>query len=495
MFRPKTRTAFAFLSLALGLALPAAVRSQVKIDPVPTLGVTPNPVVAGKAFALTLTGLSSECNTLFTRESATVTGNRIDLFYVPNRLNVDQPILIQEDAKRESIPEPICPMYSQNQSGIAMPVPPYVSGPTYKLPALEAGTYEVWATQRHECQYQVQVCEIAESQPVSAGKLTVKAEGVIKYSINPAKAPAGEDFELSLLSYQFNCGTTFDNLSVGGSGSEIILNFLDHEKTGIACPAIYMPYGPTFKIGALKAGSYKVRAYRLPACHPCEMMGEVTDVGTLTISGENDRNGWFLKQQEVLAGRPFTLQLLNNAYGNCQTSFSHKSISASSGIITASFLAETDPNIVCIQDVRPHGPAFEMAALKIGIYPVFVNQLLECQVTAPFCAIKMPMPVPYDTLVVTQTLSAMISDLRAGAPTADLMGSRAAVTLPEGIGGTWKAELLTLNGQTMAATTVNAEGGQRAEFELGLKPQRGVWLLRLSAPDGATHMIPMIRKD
>ena len=392
---------------------------------------------------------------------------------------------------------PLCPVYSQNQTSKLF-IPPYVTGPTFEMPALKAGTYEVWATRMLECMYErrdsMPMCKVV-LQPVSAGKLTVLAEGKSEYNINPTSAAEDKDFELSLLSYQFNCGTTFDNLSVGGSGSEIILNFLDHEKADVACPAIYRPYGPTFKIGALKAGSYKVRAYRLPACHPCEMMGQTTDVGTLTITGGNDRSGWFLKQREVMAGKAFTLQLLNEAYGNCQTSFSHKSIGASGGVITASFLAETDPNIVCITDIRPHGPAFDMAALNVGVYPVYVNQLLECQVTAPFCAIKMPMPYPADTLVVTQTLSALISELRAGAPKAELMGSRAAVTLPEGIGGTWKAELLTLNGRRLAATSVNAEGGQRAEFDLGLKPQRGVWLLRLSSPDGETHMIPMIRKD
>jgi hypothetical protein len=489
MFRRTSSLAFAFLSLALGLALPIAVRAQKEVDPVPALTVTPNPVAAGKAFRLTLNGLLSDCNTVFTRESVTVAENRINLSYVANTFIVDPPIVIQKDTTLINR----CPIYSQNQHGDAL-IPPYSAGPTFMMPALKAGTYEVWATRMYECLYTVPQCKIAV-QSVSAGKLTVLAGGEIEYSINPTSAQEGKDFELSLLSYQFNCGTSFDNLSVGASGTEIILTFLDHEKADVVCPAIYKPYGPTFKMGALKAGSYKVKAYRLPACYPCKMAGEVTDAGTLTITGGTDRNGWFLKQRQVMAGKPFTLQLLNNAYGNCQTSFSHKSISSSSGIITASFLAETNPDIVCITDIRPHGPAFEMAALNVGIYPVYVNQLLQCQVTAPFCAIKMPMPVPSDTLVVTQTLSALISDLRAGAPKAELLGSRAAVTLPEGIGGTWKAELLTLNGQRLSAASVNAEGGQRAEFDLGLKPQRGVWLLRLSSPDGDTHMIPLIRKE
>lgn len=489
MFRRTPSLAFAFLSLALALALPAAVGAQKEVDPVPALSVTPNPVAAGSAFTLTLNGVLTDCNTMFRRESVTVVENRINLSYVPESFFVDQPVI----GGKVVVP-PACPVYSANQNARSFVFPTYGTGPTFDLPALKAGTYEVWATRMYECLYTAPMCKIAV-QTVSAGKLTVLAEGKIEYSINPASAPEGRDFELSLLSYQFNCGTTFDNLSVGGSGTEIILNFLDHSKTGIACPAIYKPYGPTFKIGALKAGSYKVRAYRLPACHPCEMMGETTDVGTLTITGGPDRKGWFLKQGDVQAGKPFSLQLLNEAYGNCQTSFSHKSIVVEDNGIRAAFLVETHPDIVCITDIRPHGPAFEMESMKVGIYPVYVTELLPCEVTEPFCMVKRIAPVVSDTLVVTQTLSALMSDLRAGAPKAELLGSRAAVTLPEGIGGTWKAELLTLNGRRLSAASVNAEGGQRAEFDLGLHPQRGAWLLRLSSPDGETHMIPMIRKD
>lgn len=490
MFRRTSPFAFAFLSLALGLALPAAVGAQKVVDPVPALTVTPNPVAAGKAFTLTLNGLLTDCNTVFTRESVTVAENRINLSYVANTFFiVDTPFVIQKDTTLISR----CPVFSQNQHGDAL-IPPYSAGPTFKMPALKAGTYEVWATSMYECLYAAQPCDIAVKS-VSAGKLTVLADGQIQYSITPTSAAAGKDFEISLLSYQFNCGTTFDNLAVHVAGDTLILAFLDHEKAGVICPAIYKPYGPTFKIPALKTGSYKVKAARLPACMPCLLAPAYVDAGTLTITGANDRNGWFLKQPQVMAGKPFTLQLLNEAYGNCQTSFSNKSISAANGMITASFLAETNPDIVCVTDIRPHGPAFDMAALNVGIYPVYVNQLLQCQVTAPFCAIKMPMPYPTDTLVVTQTLSALISDLRAGAPKAELLGSRAAVILPEGIGGTWKAELLSLNGRSLSRASVNAEGGQRAEFDLGLKPQRGAWLLRLSSPEGETHMIPLIRKD
>ncbi|MDB5103802.1 MAG: hypothetical protein JWP91_1491 [Fibrobacteres bacterium] len=328
----------------------------------------------------------------------------------------------------------------------------------------------------------------------AASSTTDPVVKAITYAINPSKADAGKDFELDLLSYGFNCGTSFDNLAVNAAGNVLTLSFLDHEKPGVICPAIYKPYGPAFKVAGLKAGAYQVKAYRLPACYPCKMAGETSEAGTLTVGPATERTGWFLKEGTAYAGKPFSLQLLNEKLGNCGTSFSHKSISAQQGAIYASFLVEDDPNIVCIADIHPYGPAFDMQALKAGAYPVYVTEMLPCQVTAPICAVKL-MPILSDTLIVAQSLSVLASDLRANGLRIELNGSRAAMLLPAGIGGTWKAELLTLNGRRLAAGSAIALGGERAEFDLGLKPERGIYLLRVSAPDGETHMLPIIRKD
>ncbi len=486
----------AFLSLALSLSLslglglaPAPARAQAVVAP--TLSVAPNPAPAGKAFTLVLIGTASTCNTAFTRESVTVVGNRINLSYVGTTYMVDPPI-VAGGAPQPA--DPICPVYAQGKADTNIMIPPYAVGPTFAMPALKAGEYEVWATQMYECLYSTPSCKIAViAKP--AGTLTVKAEGANTYTINPIKAAPSAAFDLSLLSYDFNCGTTFSNLAVNVTGNEITLTFLDQQLIGIACPLIYKPYGPTYKMPALKTGTYKVTAYRLPACYPCKLLGTSADAGTLTITGETTRSGWFLKNHETLAEKPFNMQLLNNDIGNCGTSFTHQTVRAESAGIFTSFLVESDSNVRCIQDLHPYGPTFAMDGLKIGVYPVYVTRLLPCQVQAPFCAILTPMPVPSDTLIVTKTLSVLLSDLRAGAPKADLRGSRAAVTLPEGMGGTWKAELLSVNGQRLSSATVNALGGERAEFDLGLKPERGVYLLRLSAPDGETHMLPLIRKD
>jgi hypothetical protein len=494
MFRRTTLSALAGLSLALSLALPASVRAQV-VDPAP-LSVLPNPAPAGKAFTLTLQGVYGSCYTAFARESVLVTGNRIDLRYTESQL-----VFIADQAKPspDIMMPPGCVVFDQmgRVDTLVQPIDPIMlNSPTFDMPALKPGTYEVWATMMPECLYSNPSCKVAVTAR-SAGKLVVEEQPVgIKYTIDPTTAAANKDFELSLLSYSFNCGTEFFYQSVAMNGNEITLTFLDKQKMDIACPAIYKPYGPTYKMPALKAGEYKVKAYRMPACYPCKLLGETTDAGVLTIKGTDPvtRKGWYLKEHQVLAEKPFTLQLLNQDYGNCGIDFTHKSISTAGGSIQASFLVEKKP-VVCIQDLHPNGPSFEMQAMKVGVYPVYVTELLQCQVTAPFCAIKMIAPLPSDTLVVSKTLAVLLSDLRARAPKADLNGSRASVLLPEGMGGTWKAELLTVDGRRLAATAVTALGGERAEFDLGLKPERGVYLMRLSSPDGETHMIPLIRKE
>ncbi|MDB5048182.1 MAG: hypothetical protein JWO30_1253 [Fibrobacteres bacterium] len=480
----------AALSLLAGLALVLPAQSRAVVAPVQQYSVSPNPAPADKAFTLYLSGAGTGCGTTFTRESVTVVGKRIDLSYVANSVVYTTPPEVQDSASTGKA-DIVCPVYDQPANpNIMMPMPIF-SQPTYNMPALKAGAYEVWVTQMSECMYAAKPCLIAP-QAVSAGTLTVQPAGAITYSITPTTANAGKDFELSLLSYQFTCGTVFSNLATDVVGNVITLSFLDRETASI-CPAIYKAYGPTYKMTALKAGTYKVMAYRLPACYPCKMLGETVEAGTLTVGPAVARVGWFLKEGETLAGKPFTMNLLNNALGNCGTSFSHKSVTADAAGIYASFLVEHQ-QVECLVDLHPYGPSFEMAALKAGAYPVYVTELLACQVTAPYCAVKIA-PALSDTLIVSQTLSVMLSELRAHSPKVDMIGSRAAFILPQGIGGIWKTELLTLSGRRLSASSFAGEGGGRAEIELGGALEKGVYLLRLQAPDGETHMLPVVRKD
>jgi hypothetical protein len=502
---PRTPLRFTAFSLLTAVALTAATnaRAQAPVDPVtpalPQYSVSPNPAPSDKAFTLYLTGAGGGCYTTFSRESVTVVGNRIDLSYVSNTIATIDPL--PADAKAPSSDLIACPVLDQPKTTLAAQeapiLPPIYSQPTYAMPALKAGTYQVYVTQMYECLYTKPTCKIAV-QAVSAGTLTVQQASVTtSYTLTPTSTAASKDFELSLLSYAFNCGTGFTNLASAVSGNTITLTYLDRPpKDLIACPAIYQAYGPTFKLAGLKAGTYKVVAERLPSCYPCKMMSEVADAGTLTVKDPDfTRKGWYLQDRQAAPDKAFSMQLLNNAVNNCQYSFSYKSSSVSASGIYAQFLMTRDTNRVCIQSISPWGPAIDVKALTPGAYPVYVTELLRCEVIAPICAVDRAMPMASDTLLVTKTSSVFLSQLRARGPKVEVTGSRASFDLPQGIGGAWKADLTTVAGQHVKSATIRGEGGSRAAFDLGAKAQAGIYLLRLQAPDGTAHLMPILLKD
>ena len=470
-------------ALALVLGLGAAKAQTIP----PALSVTPNPAPAGKAFTLTLNGVATRCGAVYTHQSVSVNEGRIDLQYtVDQMIFIDDPIVAKGDV--EPI-DPVCPVFVGQET---VPTSILPNAPMFAMPALKAGSYEVWATNVPACAYAKPACAV-KLMPVAAGKLAVTEQGAITYLINPTAVEAGLDFELSLLSYDFNCGHTFDNLSVAVGEGVITLSFLDHPNPAAICPAIYKPYGPTFKVSGLKAGTYKVKAYRHPACLPCKMLGETADAGVLTVKTTIAKKGWYLKNDNVVAAKPFDMQLLKDDVGNCQTSFSHQSVSTSAGGIYASFLLETHPERVCIQDMRPFGPTFSMQALKVGTYPVYPIQLAQCEVTPPFCAIDRIAPVATDTLLVTQTLAINISELRAKSPAVSMRGNKATFTLPAGRVGTWQAELVTLDGRVLGAKTVTGGAGMQVEIPVGRAPANAVSLLRLTSPEGGQTFMPIVR--
>jgi hypothetical protein len=501
---PRTRllrsTAFSALT-AIALAATATAHARAAVDPVtpalPVYSVSPNPAPADKPFTLTLSGADAGCHTVFSRESVTVAGKRIDLSYVANPVMTLDPLAATAGAPGPDLiacPVPDRPVIADQAAPI---MPPLYSQPTYDMPALKAGTYEVYVTRMYECLYSKPACKIAV-QAVPAGKLTVQpAVTTTSYTITPTTAAAGKDFELSLLSYDFNCGTGFTNLASNVSGNVITLTYLDRPpKDIVGCPAVYKPYGPTYKLAGLKAGAYKVVAERLPSCYPCKMASEVVDAGVLTVKDAGiARKGWYLKDEQTAPDKAFTMQLLNDAVNNCQFSFSYQSANASATGIYASFLMTKDTNRVCIQSISPWGPSFDMKGLAPGAYPVFVIELLRCEVIAPICAVDRIMPVASDTLLVSKATSVFLSELRAHAPKVEVAGSRASFSLPEGIGGTWKAELTTAAGRLVKSATIHGEGGSRAAFDMGADARAGIYLLRLQAPDGTAHLMPIVLKN
>lgn len=468
------RTALGFFVCTLGLG---AVLASAQTS---TLSVTPNPATAGKSFILYLQGVTANCYTTFTRESVTVTGTRIDLRYTPETIvyTTDPPT-----------PQTSCPQPVTTEGGAAtvkagvVPMPIVANLPTFIMPALAAGEYQVWASEVPACIYSG--CKIAQPAPVSAGTLEVQPSGPV-YSFTPTSVSAGQGFELHLFYTGFTCATVYDSLSVHVVGDVIRLSFSDREQTGVVCaaPSFNIAYGPTFQIPALTAGTYQVRVDR------DAMNAEIT-VGTLQITGATARKGWYLKQKTVPPDAPFQMQLLRDSLPAC-TTFSDLSAVVSVSGISVSFLMKTAQE--CTMAVPgPIGPSFAMPAQKAGIYPITVNELLPCEVAQPACIVDKVKPIPSDTLLVTKTAAVRMSALRAGAPKVDITGNTAYFALPEGPAGLWRAELMTLDGRVLAGKSFAGAPGERVSMPVDRARANAVSLLRLTSPAGKQRFAPIVR--
>lgn len=365
---PSLRAMVFSLGLAVGLA---------KAQTTATLSVTPNPAPAGQAFALALLGVPNTACAAFSRESVTVTGNRIDLRYTTT---IYGPVLAESGAGTQPPVDYVCP-------ATLPPVPANAGGsivanfPRFTMPPLKAGQYEVWAANMPACLYSQPACLIAV-MPVSAGVLTVE-------------------------------GAT-------------------------------------------------------PTQHA----------------------SWYLKEKTVAADKAFQMQLLRDSLPAC-TSFSHQSATLSGNLIFASFLMETGANCSTLP-VNP-GPVFAVPALKAGIYPVYPQELAACQVAQPPCYLPILAPVATDTLVVVNSLTIGLSQLRAGAPQVELRAGRAVFALPAGKAGIWRAVLTTLDGRVLAEAGVVGGAGDRVSVPMDRAPAHAVSLLRLTSPDGERHLLPIVK--
>lgn len=455
------------LSFGLSVVL-ASAQTQ------PTLSVMPNPVLAGQSFWLYLQGLATaDCYTTFAHESVTVVGTRINLRYTTQKFFYPT----------AAPAAPGCPMPVAMAETTVIQTPIPANLPTFFMPALAAGKYEVWASDVPACLAPPATCELAEPVPVSAGTLEVQAQTEPAFTFNPVSAPAGRGFDLSLLSYGFTCATLYENLTVQVVGDVITLSFLYREPSLIACPAIYAPYGPTFKLPALAAGSYQVRV-------DAGMRNAPVTLGNLQITAVAARKGWYLKQRTVPPDAGFQLQMLHDSLAAC-TSFSNLNAVASAEGINLYFLRQTGKCALISQE--PIGPEFTMPALKAGRYPVYVTELLPCEVAQPACVVDRVMPMASDTLFVGNSLAARMSGWRAGAPRVDVVGNTAFFTLPDGKAGPWKAELMTVDGRVLAAKSLAAGSGERVSMPVDGARANAVSLLRLTSPEGRQRFLPIRR--
>jgi hypothetical protein len=440
----------------------------------PALSVTPDTVQAGQSFWLYLQGLASaDCYTTFAHESVTVVGTRINLRYT------SQKILYPADSPAA----PGCPMPVVMAETVVVSTPAIPNMPTFLMPALRAGKYEVWASDVPACLLATPTCTIAEPAPVSAGTLEVQTQAEPAFTFSPLSAPAGRGFDLNLLSYHFTCATIYENLVVQVVGDVINLSFLYREPSLIACPAIYAPYGPTFKIPALAAGTYQVRVNAGTRNVPVAL-------GNLQITPAVARRDWYLKQRTVPPDAGFQLQILHDSLAAC-TNFSNLNAVASAGGINLYFLRQTGKCSLMSQE--PIGPQFTMPALKAGRYPVFVTELEPCEVAQPACILERVNPLASDTLFVGNSLAVRMSDLHAGALKVDVVGNTAFFTLPDIKPGIWKAELMTLDGRVLAMKSIASGSGERMSMPVDRARANAVSLLRLTTPEGRQSFLPIVR--
>lgn len=461
----------AALTLAFAMAIP--LHAQIIIDPpLAAWTLSPENTKADEAFTLSALSYRYTCASSFANQVVNVVEGRINLSFTSSIR-----------------PEVSCP---------ANDLRPY--GPAFKMPPLKAGKYAVSMNLLLPCHVTQPACRIAI--PVeAAGTLIVGAlDPVISYVIDPAQVAAGQDFSLNLLSTYFHCNIDFTYLASRVQDGRITLTYLDKANPVRLCLDDKGLYGPAYKMTALKAGTYEVWAERLPACveQGCKILPIPVLAGKLVVAeGPYARKGWFLKNREVKAGAAFNMGVVSNDYGSCNTEFANTSLVVQDNQIRVSFSIKSIPDRVCIVDIRPHGPTFQVQALKAGRYPLFVQVMPACLFTEPRCELIdiPPIPVPVDTLIVSQSLSLGGPSAPSGqGPAAFFRDGSLSLQLPAGAQGIWRADVLNLSGRRLESVPV-AAGEGALNLSLASKPQRGVYMVRLVSPARETHTIRVPVKD
>ncbi len=318
-------------------------------------------------------------------------------------------------------------------------------------------------------------------KPISA------ASPIITYNISPKTALSDASFPIDLLSYGFNCGSRFSHLQATVNGDEIVLSFLAEQDSTAICPLIFRAYGPSYILPALNPGKYKVYASALAPCMvqvpSCKMAVPLELVDTLVITKNN--KPWFITPKAVPAKSAFTLKLLSNTYGSCQTSFSYNALEVQSGNINLSFVIENHPDNVCIADLRPFGPSFESTALNDGIYPVYVNVMQACEFAKPQCLPPKVAPQLIDTLIVSSGVA--IFKNGKGTTNANPEFRNGLLTFNASQQGIAQVTLFSVSGKKLNQINfpVLQTGLVQMPIPFANHSQKGMYTVILQTPDGA----------
>lgn len=245
--------------------------------------------------------------------------------------------------------------------------------------------------------------------------------GASRSWFSPTRAVASPGAGMALipgfrvLNNAYTCADSFANVQASLSGNRLTLAYraVRPGSGPVVCPGILADYGPAFRLPALGPGYYEVheQVWTCPPDAPlCEMPAPV-HLGLLAVS--DGHGGWDMRPDSVDPARPFSLQLLDPAYGNCFVGFPDTAVTVSGpGLLTLSFSVEYFSARLCLVDIRPHGPAYAMPGLPSGRYPVQIVERPACMRDSTPCSPQVLTPLLLDTLTVRQS-----AGLRPGAAT------------------------------------------------------------------------------
>lgn len=261
-------TPISLFALAIALAL-AYASGQATHPDRDAFFLDPSRWDANASFKLDLLSYRYDCGVTYSDHSVNRQGNRVDLRFVAHPK-----------------PDAACPLIDK----------PY--GPSFPMPALPAGRYDVHATALAPCQVGNPVCLLPE-RTERVGILTIGRVADADWFIQPVSVPAGKAFDLRILSDRYgNCQTSFSHVSHSVADNRIRATFVTTTDTNVVCIWNQSPHGPAIKVEPLKAGRYPVDvieapscAYKQPICPwlPPDKVARVVDTLVVTGASSLDR--------------------------------------------------------------------------------------------------------------------------------------------------------------------------------------------------------------
>jgi len=145
-------------------------------------------------------------------------------------------------------------------------------------------------------------------------------------------------------------------------------------------------------MGALEAGTYAVHAVELLPCmvsNPaCLIDVQPMLVGELTVTSGNEIL-WTMSPEKAVANTPFSLQILNSNYNNCNYIFDNQYIHVNGNEIILSFSTQVTRRW-CLTSISPWGPVYEVEGLEAGRYQVYAMEYPSCISDDPPCLAEVP---------------------------------------------------------------------------------------------------------